>query len=275
MRAFAGEFLGTQLPLHGLVCNAGVGLPRQSHTEDGFETTVGINFYSHFYLAHLLLDKLKASAPSRLVFMSSAEESRGFVPWEDMKGAKVERGDFNWYGSANLWKLMAAKELAERLRGTGVEVFAVQPGMSRTDFFPKMDYSQPESTTHNKMQQLAGQPASRGAISTLFAATEPSLAGGGRSGSYFGPYYFRLPNWFSAHFPFTLNVGQTLELQPANSLARDPGARRRLSEAAANALEEALHSPLPARLPPPEPAGSAADMAATASAAGEGQAAVL
>lgn len=153
----------------------------------------------------------------------------------------------------------------------------------------KQDYSQPESTTHNKMQQLAGQPASRGAISTLFAATEPSLAGGlprmaapgrqagcplwrhhshrcpstmpttqplgrhglrnllvasdrahpsnltpapqpppaggGRSGSYFGPYYFRLPNWFSAHFPFTLNVGQTLELQPANSLARDPGAR--------------------------------------------------
>lgn len=41
VRAFAGEFLGTQLPLHGLVCNAGVGLPRQSHTEDGFETTVG------------------------------------------------------------------------------------------------------------------------------------------------------------------------------------------------------------------------------------------
>ncbi|KAL4440134.1 hypothetical protein ABPG75_003135 [Micractinium tetrahymenae] len=191
------------------------------------------------------------------------------------RGVIVEKSDFTWYGSANLWKLMAAKELAECLHGTGVEVFAVQPGMSRTDFFSKMDYSQTDSTTHNKMQQLGGQPASRGAISALFAATEPSLAGEGRSGAYFGPYYFRLPNWFSAHFPFTFNMGQTMELQPANSLARDPDARRRLYEAAADALEESLHAPLPARLPPPAHAGAAADMAATATGAGEGQTTVL
>lgn len=108
------------------------------------------------------------------------------------------------------------------LQGTGVDVFAVQPGMSQTDFSPKMvsckphcasnhsmaqralptpsplsptmpspcsfadipnestlpqDYSQTESTTHNKMQQAAGQSAARGAISALYAATEPSLQG--------------------------------------------------------------------------------------------------
>jgi NAD(P)-dependent dehydrogenase (short-subunit alcohol dehydrogenase family) len=114
----------------------------------------------------------------RIVFMSSPEESRGFIPWDDMKGTAVEKSDFNWYGTSNLLRLMSGKELADRLQGSGVDVFVVQPGMSQTDFFPKMDYSQTESTLHNKMQEAAGQPAYRGAYSALYAATEPSLEGG-------------------------------------------------------------------------------------------------
>ncbi|PSC67583.1 hypothetical protein C2E20_8740 [Micractinium conductrix] len=191
VRRCAEAFLARGLPLHCLVCNAGLGLPQEPHTEDGFETTVGVNFYGHLYLLHLLLDHLKRSAPSRLVIMSSPEESRGFIPWDDMAGKNVDKSDFNWYGSANLWKLMVAQEVAERLKGTGVSVFAVHPGMSKTEFFPKMDYSQTESTLHNKMQQAGGQSAATGATSTLFAATEPGLEG--ESGAFYGPYYFAAP----------------------------------------------------------------------------------
>lgn len=45
---------------------------------------IGVNFLSHFYLAHLLLDEIRDAVPSRIVFMTSAEEARGFVPWDDL-----------------------------------------------------------------------------------------------------------------------------------------------------------------------------------------------
>jgi hypothetical protein len=117
------------------------------------------------------------------------------------------------------------------------------------------------------MQQVAGQPAAAGVLSTLFAATEPSLAGGwgwqrprvaaamvgrlstnsaargaaeqpplpcslpaGRSGQYLGPFYWRAPNWFSKHFPATANLGQVMTQKPANSAAKDPDARWARSE---------------------------------------------
>jgi hypothetical protein len=65
VRAFAEAFLARGLPLHCLINNAGLGLPHEAHTEDGFETTIGVNFYSHLLLTHLLLPQLKHSTPSR------------------------------------------------------------------------------------------------------------------------------------------------------------------------------------------------------------------
>ncbi|KAI7836301.1 hypothetical protein COHA_009809 [Chlorella ohadii] len=257
VRSFAEAFLARSLPLHCLINNAGLGLPHEAHTEDGFETTIGVNFYSHLLLTHLLLPHIKKSAPARIVFMCSPEESRGFIPWDDMKGAAVDKSDFNWYGTSNLLHLMAAKELADRLQGSGADVFMVQPGMSQTDFFPKMDYSQTESTMHNKMQQVAGQPAYRGAHSSLYAATEPSLEGTSAGGParVFGPWYWAQPlklfgrgSW---QFPMTANLMQCHLQEPSNALARDAANRQRLYEAACDALEEALHSPLPNRIVPP------------------------
>lgn len=71
-------------PLHSLVCIAGSLLAPYEKTEDGFERTVASNYLGHFYLAHLLLDELKGSAPSRLVWMSSVYEQLGSVPWGDL-----------------------------------------------------------------------------------------------------------------------------------------------------------------------------------------------
>ena len=62
---FAENFNAKNIPLHTLVNNAGVFLVPHDHTEEGFETTVGINYFGTFLLTHLLLDKLKESAPAR------------------------------------------------------------------------------------------------------------------------------------------------------------------------------------------------------------------
>ncbi len=60
---FANEFKARNLPLHTLVNNAGVFLVPFDHTQEGFETTVGINYFGGFLLTHLLMDKLKETGP--------------------------------------------------------------------------------------------------------------------------------------------------------------------------------------------------------------------
>ena len=62
---FAKAFKAKKLPLHTLVNNAGVFLVPHDFTQEGFETTVGTNYFGHFLLTHLLLDTIKGSAPAR------------------------------------------------------------------------------------------------------------------------------------------------------------------------------------------------------------------
>ena len=62
---FAKAFKAKKLPLHTLVNNAGVFLVEHNFTQEGFETTVGTNYFGHYLLTHLLLDTIKESAPSR------------------------------------------------------------------------------------------------------------------------------------------------------------------------------------------------------------------
>jgi NAD(P)-dependent dehydrogenase (short-subunit alcohol dehydrogenase family) len=71
VRRFVSEFNARHTKLHGLVNNAGVMATPQGRTEDGFETQIGTNHLGHFLLTELLLDTLKASAPSRIVCVSS------------------------------------------------------------------------------------------------------------------------------------------------------------------------------------------------------------
>ena len=72
---FAKAFKAKKLPLHTLVNNAGVFLVPHDFTQEGFETTVGTNYFGHFLLTHLLLDTIKASAPARHAMSSS------FLTW--------------------------------------------------------------------------------------------------------------------------------------------------------------------------------------------------
>ncbi len=76
IRQLADEFIGTYQRLHVLVNNAAVNLSKPSLTVDGLETTFAVNHLAPFLLTNLLLDVLKASAPARIINVTSSGQSR-------------------------------------------------------------------------------------------------------------------------------------------------------------------------------------------------------
>lgn len=105
-------------------------------TSDGFESHIGTNHLGHFYLTQLLLPKLKSSAPSRVISVSSAAESQAYAEgmrfdlWEQ-RGADYEDG--NAYGQSKLANYLFAKELAHRMEGSGVTAYSCHPGIITTE----------------------------------------------------------------------------------------------------------------------------------------------
>ena len=135
VRRFAEQYQARGLPLHILINNAGyIGLDKQIHlTQDGFELEFGTNHLGHFLLTNLLLPILKASAPARVITVSSIRHMKGKAG----KGADFDFGNLKgekWYDPrifynntklANIW---FAYELQRRLAGTGVTSVAACPG---------------------------------------------------------------------------------------------------------------------------------------------------
>jgi retinol dehydrogenase-12 len=135
IRAFAAWFLERHERLDVLVNNAGLMLSERRETAEGFEEMFGVNHLGHFLLTDLLLDRLKASAPSRVVVLSST--AHRYVPRglrrDDLQSTRRFRG-FPTYCRSKLANLHFARELARRLDGTGVTVNAVHPGSINSHF---------------------------------------------------------------------------------------------------------------------------------------------
>ena len=133
IRSFADDFRRTHDRLDALVNNAGVFRRRRNVTVDGFEETFAVNYLGGFLLTHLLLDLLKASAPSRVVNVSSSAHEGGLIHFDDLQGEARYSG-FRAYGQSKLAQVLFTYELARRLEGTGVTVNACHPGVIRTNF---------------------------------------------------------------------------------------------------------------------------------------------
>lgn len=141
VRDFSTEFLKKYDRLDGLACNAGmVNMGSEPvYTKDGFEVTIGISYFGHFLLTELLLDILKQTEQSRMVILSSvvhagSKNNRPNVNLEDINYKARKYNNFAAYGEAKVAVILYAKELAERLKGTGVSVFSVHPGWARSNF---------------------------------------------------------------------------------------------------------------------------------------------
>ena len=133
VRSLAAEFRQRHEQLHVLVNNAGALNSRLSLTKDGFETTFGVNHLAHFLLTNLLLDLLKASAPSRIINVSSSGHTRGTIDFDGLRGERKYSG-IAAYGQSKLANVLFANELARRLAGTGVTANSLHPGVIRTGF---------------------------------------------------------------------------------------------------------------------------------------------
>lgn len=127
VRELARGFMQRYEKLHVLVNNAGLILSKRSVTKDSLETTFEVNYLSHFLLTNLLLGVLKASAPSRIINVSSDSHTGGHMNFDDLQGEKGYSGG-RAYSQSKLAQVLFTYELAERLKGTGVTVNCVHPG---------------------------------------------------------------------------------------------------------------------------------------------------
>ncbi len=130
-RSAVAEFKSRYNKLHVLVNNAGVNVGNRVLTPDGIESTFAINHLGPFLFTNLLLDVLKASAPSRVVNISSGAHTAGNIQLDDLQFEK-KYSAFRAYAQSKLANVLFTTELARRLAGTGVTVNAVDPGTVRT-----------------------------------------------------------------------------------------------------------------------------------------------
>jgi len=179
VRQLASEFRRKYDRLHVLVNNAGLFMFTRTTTGDRLETTFEVDYLSHFLLTGLLIDLLKASAPSRLVEVSSVAHYNGHMNFDDLQG---EKGYGGWkaYSQAKLAQVLFTYELARRLKGTGVTANCLHPGAVATNI-----WSRPLGRAGfiMKLLRLFMMGPEGGAKTPIYLASSPDVEG--VSGKYF------------------------------------------------------------------------------------------
>jgi retinol dehydrogenase 14 len=133
VRSLAGQVLDAYPRLDVLVNNVGGFWAHRHVTADGLEHTFALNHLGPFLLTNLLLDRLKASAPARVVTVSSGAQATGRIDFDDLQGSATYSGQ-RAYNASKLANVMFTYELARRLEGTGVTATVLHPGVVRTNF---------------------------------------------------------------------------------------------------------------------------------------------
>lgn len=133
IRRLAGEFRERYERLHVLVNNAGGLFMSRQLSVDGIEMTLALNHLSYFLLTSLLLDTLKASAPARVVSVSSHLHRDARIDFDNLQ---LQRGysGFRAYGLSKLANILFTFELARQLEGSGVSANTLHPGIVKTNF---------------------------------------------------------------------------------------------------------------------------------------------
>lgn len=177
VRACAQSFLATGLPLHLLVNNAGLAGAR-GLTTSGFELAFGVNHMGHFLLTQLLLDRLRASAPARIVTVASRAHTRtNGIDWEALRQPTRSRTGIHEYAVSKLANVWFSAELSRRLAGSGVQTYALHPGVVASDVWRSVPWPL------RPLIKLRMISTEEGALTSLHCASSPACAA--ESGLYY------------------------------------------------------------------------------------------
>jgi NAD(P)-dependent dehydrogenase (short-subunit alcohol dehydrogenase family) len=180
VRRLAAQVLETYPRLDVLVNNAGGFWAHRHVTADGLERTFALNHLAPFLLTSLLLDRLTASAPARIITVSSGVHARGRIDFDDLQGERNYSGQ-RAYSQSKLANVMFTYELGRRLDGTGVTATVLHPGVVRTSFGAE-DQAASLAVMIGVARLFMKTPA-QGAGTSIYLASSPEVEG--ITGRYF------------------------------------------------------------------------------------------
>ena len=182
IRACAADLASRFDRLDVLINNAGLVQAQRTVTADGFETTFGVNHVGHFLLTSLLLDQLRASAPARVVVVSSrAHRGVASLDFEDLN-SEHSYHPLGAYNRSKLANLLFTRELARRLDGSGVTANALHPGFVASRLGRDGDGGLAGADVMVAVRPFAISPR-RGARTSIYLASSPEVAT--TTGGYF------------------------------------------------------------------------------------------
>lgn len=180
VRRLADEVLDALPQIDVLVNNVGGYWNTRRVTADGLEHTFALNHLAPFLLTDLLVERLKRSAPARVVTVSSHAHAHGRIDFDDIQGERSYSGA-GAYNQSKLANLLFTYELARRLRATGVTANALHPGVVNTSFGAE-DPARVQRWLVPILRPLMKSPAN-GAATSIHVTTAPELDG--VTGRYF------------------------------------------------------------------------------------------
>lgn len=179
IRKLAADYLASGRPLHVLINNAGLVELKRTLTVDGLEETFAVNHLAYFLLANLLLERLRQSAPARIVNVASDAHRFGRLDLDDLQSAKSYRA-MRVYGGSKLANILFTVELARRIEGTGVTANCLHPGAVAT----RLGHN--NGTFARVVTRLLApffRSSESGAATSVYLASSPAVEG--VSGKYF------------------------------------------------------------------------------------------
>ncbi|XP_072028111.1 retinol dehydrogenase 12-like [Amphiura filiformis] len=189
VREFANTILSQESRIDYLINNAGIGEAAKGHVnKEGYNMVFAVNHLGHFLLTMLLLNRLKESAPSRIINVSSIGHTmakEGDLPFTQ----KGEEGRIflREYNRSKLALVLFTKELARQLEGSGVTTYSLHPGVIRSSIIATLNEANPMSRNRYwwlvLFFWLVGSNSTAGAQTTIYCALEKSITH--LSGRYF------------------------------------------------------------------------------------------
>lgn len=190
IKQFAASFLALDLPLHCLICNAGVMATEYRLTKQGYDLQFGTNHVGHALLVWLLLEKLVQTAPSRVIVLSSDLHNGPAIDFSRLPSVPADKySRWGAYQQSKLANALFAKELHRRFSARGVSAFSLHPGVITTELTREITCA----CCFHCCGKICMKSIPEGCATTIFCAAKPGL-----DQTHGGAYFFnsapRAPN---------------------------------------------------------------------------------